>query len=428
MRVLLATFGTRGDVEPHLALALRLRTAGHEVAIATAPRFEPMLSAYGVGLYPLDEGLLELLDTTAGRALFAELDGVFGILKTIPKVLRQVGPIHHRLVADAWAATEAFRPDVIVYHPKLFCMPAFAAYRGIPALLALFVPMLVPTAESPLPGLPNLPLGPIYRRLTWQALRLAMRLGSAPFMTLWRRLHDPQGRSRGANALQLGPGRPVPVLHAYSAVVCPAPADWPAHARVTGWWFLPDAPWAPPPALSAFLEAGPPPVYIGFGSMAGVDPQRTTEIVLAAVQRAGVRAVLAIGWGGLSAAALPPQVHVLDHAPHAALFPRMAAVVHHGGAGTTGAGLRAGRPSVICPFGVDQPFWGARVHALGAGPAPIPQRRLDVELLAAAMHRAVHDSSMRQRAEALGRAIRAEDGVGVALSCIEQRLGPGVAP
>ena len=426
MKILLATFGTRGDVEPHLALALRLRDAGHEVAIATAPRFAPMLAAQGVPLYPLDEGLLELLDTTAGRALFAELDGVLGILKTIPKVLAEVGPIHHRLVADAWAATEAFRPDVIVYHPKLFCMPAFAALRGIPALLALFVPMLVPTAESPLPGLPNLPLGPIYRRLTWQALRLAMRLGSAPFMKPWRRAHDPQGRTRGANALQLAPGRPVPVMHAYSAAVCPPPADWPAHAGVTGWWFLPEAPWAPPPALSAFLEAGPPPVYIGFGSMAGVDPQRTTEIVLAAVQRAGVRAVLATGWGGLSAEALPPGVFRLEQAPHAALFPRMAAVVHHGGAGTTGAGLRAGRPSVICPFGVDQPFWGARVHALGAGPAPIPQRRFDVEPLAAALQRAVHDRSMRERAEALGRAIRAEDGVGAAQGWIERSVSSGL--
>lgn len=421
-RILLATFGTRGDVEPHLALALRARAVGHDVAIASAPRFASMLAAHGVAHYPLDEGLLELLDTTAGRALFAELDGVLGILRTIPKVLRQVGPIHHRLVADAWAATEAFRPDVIVYHPKLFCMPAFAALRGIPALLALFVPMLVPTAESPVPGLPDLPLGPGYRRLTWRALRLAMRLGSAPFMKPWRQTHDPQGRTRGAGPLQLAPGQPVPVLHAYSAAVCPAPADWPAEACVTGWWFLPESPWTPPPALAAFLDAGPPPVYIGFGSMAGVDPKRTTEIVLAAVQRAGVRALLATGWGGLGDADLPPTMFRLEQAPHAALFPRMAAVVHHGGAGTTGAGLRAGKPSVICPFGVDQPFWGARVHALGAGPPPIRQRRLSVESLADALHGATHDSAMRERAEALGRTIRAEDGTGVALMRIEQQL------
>ncbi|MCU0756971.1 MAG: glycosyltransferase [Xanthomonadales bacterium] len=426
MRILLATIGTRGDVEPHLALALRVRAAGHEVAIATAPRFAPMLAAHGVPLLPLDEGLLELLDSAAGRALFADLDSVLGMLKTVPKVLRQVGPIHHRLVADAWAATETFRPDVIVYHPKLFCMPAFAARRGIPALLALFVPMLVPTATAPLPGFPDLPLGPIYRRLTWQLLRTAMRWGSAPFLKPWRRRHDPDGLARAADALQLGPGRPVPVLHACSAAVCPPPADWPPEACMTGWWFLPESPWSPPPALADFLAAGAPPVYIGFGSMAGVDPRATTRIVLAAVQRAGVRALLATGWGGLGDADLPPTVFRLEQAPHAALFPRMAAVVHHGGAGTTGAGLRAGKPSVICPFGVDQPYWGARVHALGAGPPPIPQRRLTIERLAEALQCAVQDPAMRERAEALGRAIRAEDGTGVALARIEQlvRSGP----
>lgn len=419
MRVLLATIGTRGDVQPFLALALGLRARGHEVAIATCPRFAPMLDAHGIPLLPLDEGLLELLDSTAGRAIFAGLDSALGMLRTIPKVLRQVGPIHHRLVADAWAATEAFAPDVVVHHPKLFCMPVFAARRGVPALLALFVPMLEPTGESPVPGLPRLPLGRAYRRATWHALRLAMRLGSATYLRAWRRQHDPERRTRGATPLRTARGRPVPVLHAYSPAVCPAPRDWPAHASVTGYWFLPEADWTPPPELAAFLAAGPPPVYVGFGSMAGVDPVSTTRIVLDAVARAGVRAVLATGWGGIALADVPAGVFLLDAAPHAALFPRMSAVVHHGGAGTTAAGLRAGCPTVVCPFAVDQPFWGARVQALGAGPAPIPQRRLDPRRLGDAIRAAVHDPAMRNAARRLSQAIRADDGVGAAIARIE---------
>ena len=422
MRVLLATIGTRGDVQPFLALALGLRAKGHEVAIATCPRFAPMLGAHGIRLLPLDEGLLELLDTPAGRAIFGGLDGVGGMLRTIPKVLRQVAPIHHRLVADAWAATEAFAPDVVVHHPKLFCMPVFAAHRGIPALLALFVPMLAPTGESPVPGLPRWPLGRGYNRLTWQALRLAMRAGSAPWLRPWRRAHDPEGRAREANPLRTARGRPVPILHAYSAAVCAAPADWPPEADITGYWFLPERDWAPPPALAAFLDGGPPPVYVGFGSMAGVDPAATTRIVLDAVARAGVRALLATGWGGIAAGDVPAGVFLLDAAPHEALFPRMAAVVHHGGAGTTAAGLRAGCPTVVCPFAVDQPFWGARVQALGVGPAPIPQRRLDAARLGDAIRATVDDPAMRAAATRLSTAIRAEDGVGAAIARIEAAM------
>jgi len=419
LRVLLATIGTRGDVQPFLALALGLRARGHEVAIATCPRFASMLDAHGIPLLPLDEGLLELLDSTAGRAIFAGLDGALGMLRTIPKVLRQVGPIHHRLVAAAWAATEAFAPDVVVHHPKLFCMPVFAARRGIPALLALFVPMLAPTGTAPVPGLPRLPLGHGYNRLTWHALRLAMRAGSAPWLRPWRRRHDPEHRARAAHPLRTARDRPLPMLHAFSAAVCPPPGDWPAEATLTGYWFLPEADWTPPPALAAFIDAGPAPVYVGFGSMAGVDPASTTRVVLDAVARAGVRAVLATGWGGIAVSDVPAGVFLLDAAPHAALFPRMSAVIHHGGAGTTAAGLRAGCPTVVCPFAVDQPFWGARVQALGAGPAPIPQRQLDPRRLGDAIHAAVHDPAIRNAARRLSQAIRAEDGVAAAIARIE---------
>jgi sterol 3beta-glucosyltransferase len=419
MRVLLATIGTRGDVQPYIALALGLREAGHEVAICTCARFRPMLAEWDLPWLPLDEGLLELLDSSAGRAIFSRLDSIAGMLRTVPAVLRQVGPIHRRMVADAWAAVEAFAPDVVVYHPKLFCMPAFAARRGFVAVLALLVPMLVPTGTAPLHGMPRLPLGAGYNRATYRLLQWLMHQGSRPFLRDWRRSHDPAGLARGSAPLRIARDRPLTVIHGYSRHVCAPPADWSPQATVSGWWFLPAHDWTPPDALRDFLAAGPPPVYIGFGSMAGVDPAATTAIVLAAVAQAGVRAVIARGWGGLEAGAGSDRVFLLDAAPHAWLFPRMAAVVHHGGAGTTGAGLRAGLPSVICPFGVDQPFWGERVHALGVGPAPIPQKRLDAARLAAAIIEATTNSSMRDAAQALGAAIRAESGVRDAVATIE---------
>src|SRR5690606_35862025 len=164
--------------------------------------------------------------------------------------------------------------------------------------------------------------------------------------------------------------------------------------HITGYLFLDEqAGWQPPPALEAFLDAGEPPVYIGFGSMAGRDPEAMTALVVEALALCGRRGLLLTGWGGLHAGAVPESIFVLDAAPHSWLFPRMAAVVHHGGAGTTAEGLRAGVPAVVVPFLFDQPFWGARIEALGVGPAPIPRKQLTAARLAGAIHRAVSDAA-----------------------------------
>jgi sterol 3beta-glucosyltransferase len=213
----------------------------------------------------------------------------------------------------------------------------------------------------------------------------------------------------------------VPVLYSFSRHVLPPPADWPGQIHVTGYWVLDESPnWQPPPALLKFLETGPPPVFIGFGSMSGRDPARTTRLVLEALAKTSQRGLLVTGWGGLETEKLPEDVFKVENAPYDWLFPRMAAVAHHGGAGTTAAGLQAGKPTVICPFVADQPFWGQRVAALGAGPPQIPQRKLTADNLASAIQQATRDTGMQRRAAALGEKIRAEDGTGQAVSLIEK--------
>jgi sterol 3beta-glucosyltransferase len=199
---------------------------------------------------------------------------------------------------------------------------------------------------------------------------------------------------------------------------------WSEHARVTGYWFLDHPPdWQPPADLVDFLESGPPPIYIGFGSLKSRGAEKAGRIVLDALRQSGHRGVIAIGGGGLSESDLPDEVFAVGSVPHDWLFPRMAAVVHHGGAGTTGAELRAGVPSVIVPVTNDQPFWGRRVRALGVGPAPIPRRRLTADRLARAICIAVTDESIRKRGAELGETIRAEDGVGNAVRIVNQALG-----
>ncbi len=209
----------------------------------------------------------------------------------------------------------------------------------------------------------------------------------------------------------------------YSPLVLPPPADWPEWVHVTGYWFL-DAPhsWQPPAALLDFLEAGPPPVYIGFGSMTNRQAEEAIGIALKALERAKQRGIIATGWGALSNATLPGSIFKIEDVPHDWLFPRVAAVVHHAGCGTTGAGLRAGVPTVPVPFIADQPFWAERVHRLGVATRPIPRKRLTAENLAAAITTAVTDPSLRACAADLGARIRAEDGVGNAVQVVQQTL------
>jgi sterol 3beta-glucosyltransferase len=242
-----------------------------------------------------------------------------------------------------------------------------------------------------------------------------------PFINAFRQQLglDPTSVSRFYRALY-----ETPMLSAYSPRLIPHPDDWPANLQLTGYFFLDSQPdWQPSPALQHFLDAGDPPIYIGFGSMGGTNPESLADILLAALEKSGQRGLVLSGWGGLRLERVPESVFIADTVPHRWLFPRMAAVVHHGGAGTTAEGLRAGVPNVIVPFILDQPFWGERVHAMGLGPKPIHHKKLTADRLAKAIQTAISDSQMRQRAQAIGEAIRDENGVVNAVRIVEQYLG-----
>ena len=293
---------------------------------------------------------------------------------------------------------------------------------GRPAVLALPIPMYVPAREFPWPG-QALP-----RRLP-AALHRSTFLGMKGPELMFRRTIDrwrdtldlPRRRGRH-DPLRRPDGAPAPVLHAISRHVVPRPADWPAAATVTGYWFLDGAAPALPGDLTEFLGAGEPPVFIGFGSMSGPDPAATTATVLAAARRAGVRAVVGTAWGGLTAET-SSDVFALGAVPYDRLFPRVAAVIHHGGAGTVAAAAAAGRPQVVCPFVADQPFWGWRLHDLGVAPEPVHQRRLEPHVLAAAIERATTDTGLTTAAGQLGALIRDEDGVRDAVRQLETIAG-----
>jgi sterol 3beta-glucosyltransferase len=401
MKVTILAMGSQGDVQPYLALAVGLQRAGHAVVFSTAGKYQQLVQSHGIKFAALNGEFLDLAEAKGA----VEGGGW--------KLLAKVKPMLRAMLDDAWKSSQG--ADLIVYHPKVLAGPDLGAALEIPSVLALPAPLYVPTAAFPNPILPpSVRLGAWGNRLSYSLTSLT-NVVFGDILTDWRQAtlgqHAKPSNARGA---------PPPILHAFSSHVVPAPKDWPPHASVTGYWFLETAEaWTPPADLEAFLANGPAPLYVGFGSMTSRDARSKTAIVLEAIRSTGQRALLSRGWGALEDQDLPEGVMMIDHVPHEWLFPKVSAVVHHGGAGTTAAGLRAGRPTVICPFFGDQPFWGQRVLDLGVGLRLPPQNQLTARGLAEAIAKVTTDQAMRERAEALGALIRSEDGVASAIEILE---------
>ncbi|TQM72022.1 UDP:flavonoid glycosyltransferase YjiC (YdhE family) [Actinomadura hallensis] len=407
-RIVIFAAGSRGDIQPCVALGRALRRRGDEVRLVASARYSPMVVAAGLELAPLTADPTEILESDAGQELLA---GGRNPVKFLGGFRRILGPMAERLLAEC---SDACKGADLILGPTLGFLPRhIGEHLGVPWALIHFQPSQ-PTGAFPHPFVPRARmLGPWGNRASFRAVdQIAWQL-SRPFINPWRE------RSLGLERLPVRGARPDggPVLACFSDVVVPRPKDWPSNVHVTGYWFLDEPDWEPPRELADFLAAGPAPVYIGFGSMVPKDAEMTEMVVRTALKAAGVRGVVQ-GDPEMS----DDQVLAVRDVPHSWLFPRMAAVVHHGGAGTTAAGLRAGAPTVVCPFFGDQPYWGERVAALGAGPAPLPFRSLTVPRLAARIRRAVEDQEMADRAEELGRRIRAEDGVGRAQKIIDSLL------
>lgn len=414
-RVLILTAGSRGDVQPYVALAKGLQQASFEVTLATDPYFQDFVIRHGVSFAPLRAPFAQMAQTEVGKA---------AILGKKSISLKQIMPIMRQMMDDAWAIAQQVHPDAVIYHPKTLAGYHIADKLGIPGLLAMAIPAYSPTSAflNPVFGggdfLPECLRhhSSLLNKLSYTLFFKASLLPYRGFINNWRKekLDLPPFKDELTLREQA-----VPKLYAYSPSVVPIPPDWDETSFVTGYWFLEeDAAWEPPLELVEFLDRGTPPVYIGFGSMSSEDSGQI-PLVLDAIRQSDVRAILATGWGGLSALDLPETVYMLESAPHGWLFPRCSAVVHHGGAGTTGAGLKAGQPTIICPFFGDQPFWGKQVHQLGVGPRPIPQKHLSAEGLALSIQEAISDDRMRQRARSLGEKIRSEDGVAQAIRLVE---------
>lgn len=375
------TNGTRGDVEPFLNFAISLKNLGFTVRLAAPIDFKNWILNHELEYAPIGlEPVKNVLQATQQANLLNF--NIFKIRKTLSFFKHYMKDV---LITTLPHAAE--NTDMIIAHVSLPACSDLAECKNIPLIYISTVP-LAPSKTRPNILMP-LKYGPISGRIYNQLTHLPVRFSRVFYSSLYKELRK---------LLNLPPnsiltrsfekeGEPVPLLHIYSKHVHPRPNDWPKTAQIIGYSFNDNEgkSWQPSEELTKFLQDGAPPIYIGFGSMIPQDEKELTELICKAVEKANVRALISKGWANLTPLSQSENILSIGPMPHHKLFPLCKAVVHHGGAGTTGAGLRAGCPTLICPFAFDQPFWGQIIAEKKLGPVPIRLKDLTVDNLAASL-------------------------------------------
>ncbi len=419
MRIVILAIGSRGDVQPYVALGNGLHETGHSVTLATHEQYSKMIDGKGIHFAPIGGNAKHMLESQSGQAW---LCSGFNPIEFTRQFMNILAPVRKDLLNKSLSACQ--NAEAIVYSTLSFPAYHVAEALDVPCFYAPLQPMSR-THEIPfiqIAGTFNLGKAVnwwthiITEQLFWQPLRHDVNTWRVKQLGLPREsFFGPFGKVHK---------KEFPFLYGFSESVFPKPRDWPAWHHITGYWHLHSRKkWNPDKKLADFLERGPAPVYVGFGSMVVHDnPDEMVKLVLRAVKKNRQRVIIQRGWNHWHTNDLPDWAFSLEYAPHDWLFPQMSTLVHHGGAGTTAAGLRAGVPAVVVPFFADQPFWGWRVAALGCGPKPIPLNKLSMERLAYAIKIATTDEDMKTCAAAIGSKLRNENGIANAVRIINRYL------
>jgi len=415
MRIVLLASGSRGDVQPYIALGMGLRKKGHSICIATAENFEEYVTSYGLDFYPIQGDISKVMNRAEIESQMKAKNPIRFILsfnkmnKTFRKDLDEGQE-------KAWEASQ--EADAIIFHPGLMNGYYISKKLGIPGILASPIPFS-PTSEYPALLFYNSPrIGGWFNRFTHLVFNYVFWSSIKPSVeTLWKK-HDPSIQVK--NPLVQIHEEELPVIYSISRYVIPPSKDWKDNIKVSGYWFPDDKEYMPPIELAEFLESGSEPVYVGFGSVGKV-AENTTRAVVEALLRLDKRVIVTSSiveerWLDDN------RMFVLESAPHTWLFPRMSMVVHHGGAGTTAAGLMSGKPSVIVPQSNDQPMWGKRVEELGVGTMVRASRGAISVGKFSEVFKEMEKEEVIEKASELGRLIEAENGVQEAVCFISRWL------
>ncbi|CAM3959302.1 glycosyltransferase [Smaragdicoccus niigatensis] len=407
-KIVILAFGTRGDVAPVTGLGTALAAAGFSVAVAAQEPYRDLVTHAGLEFRHLPRDTEEETRNSASAQDLingGRMKPSRNALADMVDQLRGVGPAMAEVAKDA---------DLLIAASPVSSLFGYHIAQGlkIPSVGAFLQP-LARTGDFPPPPLGTRSLGRLGNHALWKM----GALGDKVYLPLINDLRAELGLP--ATTLQFQKERDAQwaILNGFSEFVVPRPQGWRENVHITGYWWPPvDPDWQPSAELTAFLDDGPAPVFVGLGSTATNNGDQLSETISAAVRKSSVRTVVQSGWARLHADG--DDVLTIDDAPHEWLFSRCAAVVHHCGAGTTAAALRAGVPSVPTPGIMDQPFWAKRLHELGAGTAPVPRRELTVDSLADAIAEAVSNVTYRASAGSVGERLAAEDGVGNAVRLI----------
>ncbi len=408
MKITLLTYGSQGDVEPFVVLGKGLIQAGHQVILAAPKNFEFLVNIKGIEFVGFPGNPQQMVQDLVDRAG----NNWWRMVTSLSSFVLPLG------LEVSQKAREACRDADLVVHSFLMTNTGYEIARenGIPDISAQTFPVFASTGAFPAPVAPDLPLGGLYRRFThgfvtqtfWQGSRIIYRAvrkknPELPLLTGWP--FDPK------NDWQ------TPILYAFSPQIIPRPADWGENVHITGYWFSDDpVDWTPSDKLLDFIKNGSPPIAVVFGSTVTKKFQGIREKIQEALEISGQRGIFV---GDKSDPGTSSRVfYQTDYTPYEWLFERSTAVIHHGGAGTTGKALRAGLPNIVVPFTSDQPFWGRRVYKLGAGPKPISPRKLSAAQLAQAIDSTINDQEIRSRVETISQGLRNENGAAQAIKII----------
>jgi UDP:flavonoid glycosyltransferase YjiC (YdhE family) len=412
-KALLVAFGSLGDVAPPAGIGIRLRDAGYQVTMAADKEFAGLIEDAGLEFRPLVGDVRAAsaseLHTNATRDGAASRSGA--------KLLKAAKQYLGELNADVAAITADSGADVVLFNPLVSAAYHVSQALGIPSV-GLHLQPQEPTAELP-PMMFGRSLGRFGNRITGELTRALGRIYFTGINDIRAEYGLPPTTPAAVRRKQAA--EQWPILHGISPHVVPRPRDWRPGLDVVGYWWPPvPTDWTVPDELREFLDAGTPPVFVGFGSTNPGDVERLSGIVTAALRRAGRRGIIQAGWAQLSTS--DDDMLLIGDVPHEWLFPRMAAVVHAAGAGTTAAGLRAGVPTVPIPMTGDGPFWSYCLTTLGVSPGAIRFKKLTTDRLAEAVREVVTNPTYRHRAADLSAMIAAEDGAGKVLSTIHGLL------
>ncbi|NOZ32279.1 MAG: glycosyltransferase family 1 protein [Alphaproteobacteria bacterium] len=413
-RIAIATIGTQGDIQPYVALSICLLARGHSVVLGAPDDFEEFVTGHGIEFCSLGSDIHAFLKDTQFENAMSQ-----NILVNAPSLLLRGQEIVDTAARQAWSMAQG--ADIILLNMNTSFGIDIADALQVPAIMAAPQPLNT-TEEFPLCAYRGPSFGKTFNRLSYAAMDVQQAYYNLP-RNKFRREHLGLKSARLGGFFKDNFGKDLTVLYAFSRHVVPRPKDWPPSAKITGYWTLADnSGWQASAGFERFLAAGEPPIYVGFGSMP-FGARRNTEILHAAVERWGGRVVVARGWGGIDPDQASSNIFVIDNAPHDKLFDRVAGVVHHGGAGTTAAGLQAGQPTFVVPQTVDQPYWGSRVYDLGCGPEPVQLRKLTPDNLTDAFAALSSSKKYRRNAQKIAERLNAEDGAANAADLIEGCLG-----